>query len=121
MLGNQALLNEQQVDTKAIEAEITAQASQGATPVLLAVGVTTLLYISLALVLLSDVSALELEKYADTAVAQAASPLLGHVVLLASLVHAVNVNNEIQEGLFQSGRIMVESLQHILSVQTEIN
>ncbi len=42
------------------------------------------------------------------------------VVLLASLVHAVNVNNEIQEGLFQSGRIMVESLQHILSVQTGI-
>ncbi len=40
---------------------------------------------------------------------------------LASLVHAVNVNNEIQEGLFQSGRIMVESLQHILSVQTGIN
>ncbi len=46
---------------------------------LVAIGVTTLLYISLALVLLSDVSALELEKYADTAVAQAASPLLGHV------------------------------------------
>ncbi|PQN41131.1 hypothetical protein UL79_07590 [Shigella dysenteriae] len=44
-----------------------------------------------------------------------------HLVLLASLVHAVNVNNEIQEGLFQSGRIMVESLQHILSVQTGIN
>ncbi|EFN7627850.1 hypothetical protein EGC31_12370 [Escherichia coli] len=43
------------------------------------------------------------------------------VVLLASLVHAVNVNNEIQEDLFQSGRIMVESLQHILSVQTGIN
>lgn len=43
------------------------------------------------------------------------------VVLLASTVHAVNVNNEIREGLFQSGRIMVESLQHILSVQTEIN
>ncbi|EOQ7025489.1 hypothetical protein LJL43_RS11025 [Escherichia coli] len=42
-------------------------------------------------------------------------------VLLASLVHAVNVNNEIQEGLFQSGRIMVESLQHILSVQTGIH
>lgn len=36
-------------------------------------------------------------------------------------VHAVNVNNEIREGLFQSGRIMVESLQHILSVQTGIN
>jgi hypothetical protein len=31
------------------------------------------------------------------------------------------LNNEIQEGLFQSGRIMVESLQHILSVQTGIN
>ncbi|GCT15559.1 copper transporter [Escherichia coli] len=37
MLGNQALLNDQQVDTKAIEADISAQASQGATPVLLAV------------------------------------------------------------------------------------
>ena len=37
LLGNQALLNDQQVDTKAIEAEITAQASQGSTPVLLAV------------------------------------------------------------------------------------
>ena len=37
LLGNQALLNEQQVGTKAIEAEITAQASQGATPVLLAI------------------------------------------------------------------------------------
>lgn len=43
------------------------------------------------------------------------------VVLLASTVHAVNVNNEIREGLFQSGRIMVESLQHILSVQTGIH
>ena len=43
------------------------------------------------------------------------------VVLLASLAHAVNVNYEIQEGLLQSGRIMVESLQHILSVQTGIN
>ncbi len=37
LLGDQALLNEQQVGTKAIEAEITAQASQGATPVLLAI------------------------------------------------------------------------------------
>ncbi|EFB2839919.1 MULTISPECIES: hypothetical protein [Escherichia] len=43
------------------------------------------------------------------------------VVLLASLVHAVNASNAIQEGLFQTGRIMVESLQHILSVQTGIN
>ncbi|XPE66596.1 hypothetical protein ACNKHR_04885 [Shigella flexneri] len=32
LLGNQALLNDQQVDTKAIEADISAQASQGATP-----------------------------------------------------------------------------------------
>lgn len=37
LLGNQALLNDQQVNTKAIEADISAQASQGATPVLLAV------------------------------------------------------------------------------------
>ena len=66
---------------------------------LVAIGVTTLLYISLALVLLSDVSALELEKYADTAVAQAASPLLGHVgyviVVIATLLataSAINAN-----------------------------
>ena len=37
LLGNQALLNEQQVDTTEMEAEITAQASQGSTPVLLAI------------------------------------------------------------------------------------
>jgi copper-(or silver)-translocating P-type ATPase len=37
LLGNQALLNEQQVATDVLEAEIHAQASQGATPVLLAV------------------------------------------------------------------------------------
>lgn len=65
---------------------------------LVAIGVTTLLYISLALVLLSDVSALELEKYADTAVAQAAS-LLGHVgyviVVIGALLataSAINAN-----------------------------
>ena len=46
---------------------------------------------------------------------------LTHIMIIGALVHAVNVNNEIQEGLFQSGRIMVESLQHILSVQTGIN
>lgn len=68
---------------------------------LVAIGVTTLLYIALALalVLLSDVSALELEKYADTAVAQAASPLLGHVgyviVVIGALLataSAINAN-----------------------------
>ena len=66
---------------------------------LVAIGVTTLLDISLALVLLSDVSALELEKYADTAVAQAASPLLGHVgyviVVIGALLataSAINAN-----------------------------
>lgn len=66
---------------------------------LVAIGVTTLLYISLALVLLSDVSALELEKYADTAVAQAASPLFGHVgyviVVIGALLataSAINAN-----------------------------
>ncbi|EMH4164055.1 copper-exporting P-type ATPase CopA [Pluralibacter gergoviae] len=37
LLGNQALLNEQQVDTAAAAADIDAQAAQGATPVLLAV------------------------------------------------------------------------------------
>lgn len=37
LLGNQALLNEQQVDTAAAAADIDSQAAQGATPVLLAV------------------------------------------------------------------------------------
>ncbi|WP_054180411.1 copper-exporting P-type ATPase CopA [Trabulsiella odontotermitis] len=37
LLGNQALLNEQQVDTKSLDDELAAQASRGATPVLLAV------------------------------------------------------------------------------------
>lgn len=37
LLGNQALLNEQHVATDDMTAEITAQASQGATPVLLAI------------------------------------------------------------------------------------
>ncbi|MEP8909503.1 copper-exporting P-type ATPase CopA [Enterobacter roggenkampii] len=37
LLGNQALLNENGIDTAALENELKAQASQGATPVLLAV------------------------------------------------------------------------------------
>ncbi|SUG84503.1 Lead cadmium zinc and mercury transporting ATPase [Salmonella enterica subsp. enterica] len=37
LLGNQALLNEQHVATDDMTAEITAQASQGSTPVLLAI------------------------------------------------------------------------------------
>ncbi|BAS36804.1 lead, cadmium, zinc and mercury transporting ATPase, copper-translocating P-type ATPase [Klebsiella pneumoniae] len=37
LLGNQALLNEQHINTADIEIEMTAQASRGATPVLLAV------------------------------------------------------------------------------------
>jgi Cu+-exporting ATPase len=37
LLGNQALLNENGVDTSALEEELKAQASRGATPVLLAV------------------------------------------------------------------------------------
>ncbi|MGR5944282.1 copper-exporting P-type ATPase CopA [Enterobacter sp. C4G1] len=37
LLGNQALLNEKGIDTSALDSELQAQASQGATPVLLAV------------------------------------------------------------------------------------
>lgn len=37
LLGNQALLNDNGIDTSALESELKAQASQGATPVLLAV------------------------------------------------------------------------------------
>lgn len=45
LLGNQALLSEQNVDTRALDDEIATQASLGATPVLLAVdGVATALF-----------------------------------------------------------------------------
>lgn len=37
LLGNQALLNEQHINTAEVESEMTARASRGATPVLLAV------------------------------------------------------------------------------------
>ncbi len=37
LLGNQALLNENGIDTAELESELKAQASQGATPVLLAI------------------------------------------------------------------------------------
>ncbi len=37
LLGNQALLNENGIDTSALDGELTAQASRGATPVLLAI------------------------------------------------------------------------------------
>ncbi|WP_213704130.1 HAD-IC family P-type ATPase, partial [Klebsiella aerogenes] len=37
LLGNQALLNEQHITTAELESEMTAQASRGATPVLLAI------------------------------------------------------------------------------------
>ncbi|SXD93093.1 copper-exporting P-type ATPase CopA [Klebsiella quasivariicola] len=37
LLGNQALLNEQHINTAEVESEMTAQASRGATPVLLAI------------------------------------------------------------------------------------
>lgn len=46
---------------------------------MMAIGVTILLYISLSLVLLGNVSAADLAKYADTAVAQAAYPILGSI------------------------------------------
>lgn len=44
---------------------------------MLAIGVTIVLYISLSLVLLGNVSAPDLARYADTTVAQAAYPILG--------------------------------------------
>src|SRR4029079_18144029 len=51
--------------------------------ILLAIGLVVVLYISLALVVLGNLPAEQLVKYADTAVAEAAKPVLGHFGFIA--------------------------------------
>jgi amino acid transporter len=46
--------------------------------IFLAIGLVIILYVGLAIVVLGNVSAQELARFADTAVAQAAKPVLGH-------------------------------------------
>ena len=55
----------------------------------LAIGVVALLYVGLAVVVLQSVSPAELSAHADTAVAQAARPVLGHAGFIAVSVGAL--------------------------------
>ena len=55
----------------------------------LAIGVVAVLYVGLAVVVLQSVSPAELSAHADTAVAQAARPVLGHVGFVAVSIGAL--------------------------------
>jgi amino acid transporter len=57
--------------------------------ILLAIGLVVILYISLAMVVLGNLPAADLVKYADTAVARAAEPVLGHFGFIAVSVGAL--------------------------------
>jgi amino acid transporter len=57
--------------------------------ILLAIGLVIVLYISLALVVLGNLPGAQLEKFADTAVAEAAKPVLGHFGFIAVSVGAL--------------------------------
>lgn len=69
-----------------------------------AIGVTAVLYVTLALVVLGNVTPEQLNKYADTAVAEAAKPVLGHVGFVivsvgALLATSSAINSTIFSGL----------------------
>ena len=57
--------------------------------ILAAIGLVIVLYIALALVVLGNLPVAVLEKYADTAVAEAAKPVLGHFGFIAVSVGAL--------------------------------
>ncbi len=63
----------------------------------LAIGVVIVLYVGLAIVILGNIPADELSRYADTAVAQAARPLLGHsgfvIVSIGALLASASAIN----------------------------
>ena len=84
--------------------------------IFLAVGVVTVLYVGLAIVVLQSISPAELVAHADTAVAQAAEPVLGHAgfiaVSIAALLATASAINatlfsavQIASALVQTGRL----------------
>lgn len=70
-------------------ANVTNPAKTLPRAILAAIGLVILLYIALALVVLGNLPAAELKKYADTAVAEAARPVLGHFGFIAVSVSAL--------------------------------
>lgn len=81
-----------------------------------AICVTIVLYISLSLVLLGNVSAQDLAKHADTAVAQAAYPILGSVgFTVVSIGALLATTSAINATLFSAFNIMYSmGLNHTL-------
>jgi amino acid transporter len=74
--------------------------------IFLAIGVTIVLYGGLSLVLLGNVSPADLAKYADTAVAEAAKPIFGHVgFVMVSIAALLATASAINGTLFGALRI----------------
>lgn len=90
--------------------------------IFISIGLVMLLYIALSVVILSQISAEELVMHADTAIAQAAAPLLGKtgyiIVAFAALIATSSAINatlfallRIGQGLAQQGELQ-KSLAH---------
>jgi amino acid transporter len=79
----------------------------------LAIGVTILLYVTLALVVLGNVAPAELARYADTAVAQAAQPVLGTTgFVIVSVGALLATASAINATLFSALNIMRDMAAH---------
>jgi amino acid transporter len=72
----------------------------------LAIGVVAVLYVVLALVVLGNVTPAQLARYADTAVAEAAQPLLGHAgFVLVSVAALLATASAINATIFSALKI----------------
>lgn len=79
----------------------------------LAIGVTMLLYVTLALVVLGNVAPADLARYADTAVAQAAQPVLGRTgFVVVSIGALLATASAINATLFAALNIMRAMAAH---------
>lgn len=80
--------------------------------ILAAIGLVIVLYIGLALVVLGNLPAEKLAKFADTAVAEAAKPVLGHfgfiAVSLGALIATASAINATLYSLLNLGRAVAE-------------
>lgn len=83
--------------------------------ILIAIAIVIVLYISLALVVLGNLSAERLAKYADTAVAEAAKPVLGHfgfvAVSVGALIATASAINATLFSLLNLGKAVAEKDQ----------
>ncbi|MFO1090038.1 MAG: APC family permease [Hyphomicrobiales bacterium] len=80
--------------------------------IFLAIALVIVLYISLAVVVLGNLPAEKLVKYADTAVAEAAKPVLGHLgfvaVSVGALIATASAMNATLYSLLNLGRALAE-------------